>query len=152
MRVQAEKLKPKNDIQKSVRVEEEPKIPFQCSTRFCNRQDPSSDILCEKCISAMCVPINPSVPPYPSPNIADSLPMKIGQIQPYKTEWRCEYCNHQNNLSSNERCIYCQQGHRPQQITSPSTKIYKPPRPRISHRWPEYGNLLFQSAFFSGRV
>ncbi len=157
MRVQAENLKPSDDINKP--VPKEPEINLSCNTRHCNTQDPSSDILCDKCISAICeapsspaMPYNPQrtvqnkslVPPHPSPNTTDSIPMEIDPINPYETEWCCECCDYPNNLNSNERCVYCQQGHRPREITSSLTNISKRSNiPQVIDQQTKQGNNLF---------
>ncbi|CAF0881409.1 unnamed protein product, partial [Didymodactylos carnosus] len=161
MRVQADKLKQNNDIPKPVR--EEPIIKLTCNTPFCNTHDPSINILCDKCISALCVApfsseisdnpqraiqTNPLVPPYRSFNTTNSIPIEIEQIQTYETEWRCEYCDYPDNLSSNEQCIYCQQGHRPKQITSSPTNFCKSSiTPQTGDQQTKQGNVLFQSVF-----
>jgi hypothetical protein len=159
MRVQAEKLKPSADIKKPVRKESETNL--SCNTRHCNTQDPSSNILCDKCISVIfAAPSSPAipsssqrpvqnkplVPPNPSPNATDSIPMEIDPINSYETEWCCECCDYPNNLNSNERCVYCQQGHRPREITSSSTNIPKRFNiPEVIDQRTKQGNNLFSA-------
>jgi hypothetical protein len=134
---QVEKIEPSND--KKVLTHERPNSKPQCTTPFCNTQDPSSRVLCAECTnrrfslsstdssdnSLEKIQEKSSVrtrPSDPSPYTAEPIPTKTDPIESDETKWCCELCDYSHNLNSNERCIYCEQGHRPQQITSSSTK------------------------------
>jgi len=136
VRVQVEKSKPKDDIKNP--NYEESNIKPRCKTTTSkisdNRQTTTQ--------------INPSVPSYPLSDRINPMPMIIDQMQSYETEWHCEICDYSENLSTSERCVYCQEGHRPSHIKSSSTRPDKrPDRIHTDDRRNKPGNLLFQSAF-----
>jgi hypothetical protein len=119
MRMQVEKQKPKVEIKKT--IPEESTTTFQCSTPFCNTQDPSSNTLCDECISRQYLTTHeiPDISPKKSSTDSDSesKSTKIDQ-----TEWRCECCDYEHNLFDNLVCVLCQFGHRPDLPKSSSAK------------------------------
>jgi len=166
MRVQAVKPKPNNDIIKP--AQEKPDITFQCSSSFCNTQDPSSPSLCNECTSKRYSLLSstskiseisqknfqekyptPFRSPYPSLFTTEPNPIRSDQIEADQTKWCCEMCGYTDNLDDNEKCIICEYGRRPKQTKSSSTKyserpITVPANDQLNKR----GNILFQSVLF----
>ncbi len=160
LRIQVHKLKSNNVINKPIR--EESNITYQCSTRFCNTQDPSSSILCDECLSRK----------FESTTMISDLPqeqkqekssissrssnlswhnpepksMKIDPIESDPTEWRCEECSYDQNLIDNETCVVCEYGHRPQQTKSSSTKTSERSSTfKTDDQLKKQGNILLRS-------
>jgi hypothetical protein len=128
MRIQAEKQKPRDKIKQHVR--EEPKPTFRCSSRHCHTQDPSSNVLCDECISQQYSITSEiqnnwqetssisSRPSNRSFNDSEPEPRKIDQ-----TEWRREYYEDEDNSLDNVEHMYNPHGRRPEQ-TKPSPAKY----------------------------
>jgi hypothetical protein len=128
MRMQVEEQKPKEEIKQPVR--EKSKTTFRCSSRFCHTQDPSSNTLCNECISQQ-YPTSSKIPnisqetsstsshPY-NRSFYDSKPKprKIDQL-----EGRHECYEDESNSMNDAEHIYYSHDHRPEQ-TKPSSAKY----------------------------